>query len=133
MPRTRNSTPLSIQEKEKINALSVSGKTPHAVAKEINRSPHTIRRYLLCPETQEHIQVIKQELSNIYEELARRMIASITDEDIQKINAYQRTVSAGISTDKMRLLRDESTANISIKVQDLSHLQAPNLNDKDNN
>lgn len=50
----------------------------------------------------------------MYEELAKRMITSITEKDIQKINAYQRTLSAGISTDKMRLLKDKSTENIGI-------------------
>jgi hypothetical protein len=42
------------------------------------------------------------------------MIDSITDEDIEKLNAYQRTIASGICTDKMRLLRNESTSNISI-------------------
>lgn len=114
MPRTHNSTPLTLQEQEKAKTLSASGKTPHSIAKELNRSPHTIKRYLSCPEAQGEIQVIKQELADMYEILARRMIDSIADKDIEKINAYQRTLSSGIAIDKMRLLRDQSTENIDI-------------------
>lgn len=116
MPRTHNSTPLTLQEQEKVKTLSASGKTPHCIAKELKRSPHTIRRYLTCPEAQGEIQVIKQELADMYELLARRMIDSIADKDIDKINAYQRTLSSAVAVDKMRLLRDLSTENIDMKV-----------------
>ena len=114
MPRTPNSIPLTLQEQEKVKTLSASGKTPHSIAKELNRSPHTIRRYLSCPEASTQIQEIKEELASMFEELGKRMLTSITDEDIQKINAYQRTISAGISTDKMRLLKGQSTENLAI-------------------
>ncbi len=43
-----------------------------------------------------------------------RMLTTISDEDITRINAYQRTVSAAVSTDKMRLLRGHSTENIAL-------------------
>jgi hypothetical protein len=52
------------------------------------------------------------EMSDFYEGL---MLTSISDDDIHKINAYQRMISAGIATDKSRLLRDQSTENISMK------------------
>ncbi len=60
------------------------------------------------------ITEIQEELADAYEALSRRMIESITDEDILALNAYQRTIASGICTDKMRLLRNESTENISI-------------------
>ncbi len=120
MPRTPNSIPLTLPEQEKVKTLSASGKTPHSIAKELNRSPHTIRRYLSCPEASKQIQEIKEELPSMFEGLAKRMITSITDEDIQKINAYQRTVSAAVGTDKMRLLRDQSTENVDIRALHLS-------------
>ena len=109
MPRTNNSTSLSLEEKEKINALCASGNTDHAIAKALNRSPHTISRHLKRPEAQEKIEVIKKELADLFEDLARRMVSSITNEDILNLNAYQRTISSGIATDKLRLLRNEPT------------------------
>jgi hypothetical protein len=59
----------------------------------------------------------KRELAQEYEELARRMLTSIKDDDIQRISAYQRTLSAAVSTDKMRLLRDQSTDNVAAVVE----------------
>lgn len=64
----------------------------------------------------EEIKEIQEVLADQYESLSLRMIESITDEDIEKLNAYQRTIASGICTDKMRLLRNESTSNISMEV-----------------
>ena len=107
--------PLTVKELEQIKALRASGLTYHAISKEIDRDPKTVKKACLEPETAKEIQEIKEELGDFFENLAKRMITSITDEDIKKINAYQRTLSAGISTDKMRLLKDESTENIAIR------------------
>lgn len=104
---------LMTEEKQKIKNLLAMGKTYHAIAKEIGRDAKTIKKYATRPEASIMIRERKQELADWYEELAKRMLSSITDNDIERINAYQRTVSAGIATDKMRLLKDQSTENIS--------------------
>ena len=106
--------PLTVKELEQIKVLRASGLTYHAIAVETNRDPKTIKKACLEPEASTQIQEMKQELADMFEGLAQRMITSISDEDIQKINAYQRTVSAGISTDKMRLLKGQSTENIAV-------------------
>ena len=113
MPK-RSPNPLTVKELEQIKTLRASGLTYHAISREIDRDPKTVKKVCLEPQASIEIQEIKQELADMYEGLAKRMLTSITEEDIQKINAYQRTVSAGISTDKMRLLRNESTENIAI-------------------
>src|SRR4030042_3225830 len=105
---------LTTEEKELIKLLSAKGESYYAISLQVKRSPHTIKKYLSEPETSLEVTEKKQELADIYEELANRFLRSISDEDIQKINAYQRTLSAGISTDKMRLLRNESTQNIAL-------------------
>ncbi len=43
-----------------------------------------------------------------------RLITSITDEGIDKLNVRDKVVSAAVSVDKLRLLRENSTENISI-------------------
>jgi hypothetical protein len=107
--------PLSLKEQETIKTLYAEGRTYHAISKEINRSPHTVKRYLLSSsEVIEEVEEKKNELAKMFEGLAKRMITSISDEDILKISAYQRTISAGISTDKMRLLKGQSTENLAI-------------------
>ena len=101
---------LSLKEKETIKALHAGGKTYYAISKAVKRSPHTVKKYLLSsPEVMQQVQEIKQELADMFEGLARKMISSITEQDIQDINAYQRIVAAGISTDKARLLKGQST------------------------
>lgn len=105
---------MTIQEIDKAKILLANGKTPNAVAKELGRDPKTVRKLEAQPDIAQNIREIKAELADMYEELSKRMLESITDEDIQKINAYQRTIAASAATDKMRLLKNQSTANISI-------------------
>ena len=53
---------------------------------------------------------IKAELADSFQDLALRMITSITDADIRKLDAYRRTLSGAVATDKMQLLRGEATS-----------------------
>jgi len=68
------------------------------------------------PETQEKVQEIKGELSDMFQNLAERMITSITDSDITNLSAYQRTVSGAIATDKSLLLKGKATERIDVRV-----------------
>lgn len=110
----RPPSPLIVKELERIKVLRANGLSFHAISKEVGRDPKTVKKACLQPQTANEIQAIKQELADMYEGLAKRMITSITDEDIQKINAYQRTLSSAVSVDKMRLLREQSTENVSL-------------------
>lgn len=114
---------LTVEEQQKIKALVAMGKTYHAIAKEIGRDAKTVKKFAILPESEVEITEKKKELVEFYEDLARRMLDSITDADIVKINAYQRTVSAGIATDKMRLLSEKSTGNIALLIATIEDLQ----------
>ena len=105
---------LNIEELEQIKALRASGLTYHAIAKRIGRDAKTVKKACLQPGMANNIEVMKKKLADHFEDLAYRLITSIKDEDIEKTNTYQRVVSAGISVDKMRLLREQSTANVSL-------------------
>jgi len=107
-------TPLDFNEIEEIKILRANGLTFHAISLKMGRDPKTVKKACLDPMIASEIIEIKEVLADQYENLARRMIDSIRDEDIQKINAYQRTIASGICTDKMRLLRNETTENFSI-------------------
>ena len=100
---------LTTEERELIKLLSAKGESCYAISLQVKRSPHTIKKYLSEPETSIEVQEKKQELSDMFEDVARRMIQGVTDESIEKLDAYKKTLSAGIATDKMRLLRDQST------------------------
>ena len=60
------------------------------------------------------IEVAKDKIATLYEGLTERFLVSISAKDIEKINALQRVTAAAISTDKFRLLRNESTQNIAL-------------------
>ena len=109
-------TLLTVEEQEQIKVLHAEGRTYHAIAKRLGRSPHTVKAFLVTPEVQEKVAEIKQELGDMFEGLAKRMIVSITDEDIKKLDAYRRTLSGGIAVDKARLLKGQSTENVSVGV-----------------
>jgi hypothetical protein len=115
MDNPRKQKRLSVEEVEKMKALLANGMTPHAVGKELGRDPKTIRRYAEKTEIAQEIKVIQGELADQYEDMAHRMLTSITDEDIEKLSAYQRMVSSGIAIDKARLLKDLSTQNVGVK------------------
>lgn len=110
-----NSKPLTTAELEQIKTLKADGKTYNAIALQISRDPKTVKR--ACLEPVNAVEIVKQttELADLYKDLAQRMLVSINDDDINKLDAYKRTLSAAVSTDKMRLLSDQSTANISVR------------------
>ncbi len=108
--------PLDLFEIEQIKVLKASGLSYYAVAKKVGREPKTVKRCCMDPRNAEEIKVIQRELAGYFEDLSMRLVTSITDEDIEKLNAYQRVIAAGISVDKLRLLRNESTENISMVV-----------------
>lgn len=108
----KKSGPLTMEEKQQVALMTAEGRTPNYIGKALSRDRKTIAAALAKPETAELVEERRTDLADMYETLSRRMVDSITDEDITKINAYQRTVASGIATDKMRLLRGQSTANL---------------------
>lgn len=123
MPRKQNDKPLTVEEKEKLKIMIANGSSYNAVGKELGRDPKTVKRYALEPQAASDIKQKQQDLAECYEDLAKRMLSSITDQDIERINAYQRTVSAGIATDKLRLLTDQSTENVAVIVNAIIDLK----------
>src|SRR4030067_2104987 len=102
---------LSLAEKKRIETLVASGKTYYSVAHEIKRDPKTVKAYAEKPEVVRVIKEAREELADMFEGLARRYVDSITDKDIEKINAYQRTIAAAAATDKSRRVREELDTN----------------------
>lgn len=112
----KNLLRLNVSELEQVKVLRASGSSYRAISREIGRDHKTVAAACRKPKMAAAIEDIKGALSDFFEGLARRMIASISDEDITKISAYQRTLSAAISVDKMQLLRGRSTENISLNL-----------------
>lgn len=108
----KKSGPLTVDEREQIVLLTAEGRTPNYIGKALGRDRKTVVAALGKPATAELVEGKRADLADMYEDLTRRMMNSITDEDICKINAYQRMVASGIATDKARLLRGQSTVNL---------------------
>ena len=106
--------PLNVMEREQVKVLRASGLTYHAISKELGRDPKTIKKACLDPEMAPQIEQVKVALADRFESIAVRMLTDITDRAIKKTNPYQRVLSAAIATDKLRLLRDQSTENLNI-------------------
>ncbi len=106
--------PLDLSEIEQIKVLKASGLSYYAVAKKVGRDSKTVKRCCIDPRNAEEIKEIQRELAGYFEDLSMRLITSVSNEDIERLNGYQRIISAGICVDKLRLLRNESTENISI-------------------
>jgi hypothetical protein len=92
------------------------GRSYRAIARELGRSPHTIKRLLTKPAVAAEVSVKKIELADLYEQRAYEIVEAVTAEDISKASLQQMAVSSGIFLDKSRLLRGESTSNISMEV-----------------
>lgn len=114
--KKRPNTPLTVKEEQEIKALLASGKTYHAVAIAIGRDPKTVKKYATQPEAAKSIAALRGEFAEMFEGVAKRMIQSITDDDIRNLNAYQRTLSSGIAVDKARMLRDRADEAVPVKV-----------------
>jgi hypothetical protein len=114
---------LTIEEGEIIKQKHAAGATACAIAKQLNRSQNTIQKFLDNPGVQKQIEEKKKDLISLFEDIAIRNLTSITDADIKGVSAYQRTLSAAVATDKLRLLRGESTDNISIIERSIREMQ----------
>ena len=119
-PKKKSPVHLDLFEIEQIKVLKAGGLTDYAIAKKVGRDRKTVKRCYMDPRNAEEIEAIQGELAGYFEDLTMRLITSITDEEIIKLNVYQRVIAAGIAVDKFRLLRNESTEKISIDVINIS-------------
>ena len=102
---------LTVSEREIVKTLFAAGRTYHAIAKELGRSPHTVKKAIADPETAKQVEAIKTDLASMFEDIIRRNLESISEEDIKKSTMLQRMTTIGIGVDKMRLMRGQSTSN----------------------
>ncbi len=112
--RLKGSLSLTVEEVAKAKSFAALGYSCRHIARELQRSPHTVARLLKTPEVIAEVATQKMELADLYEKLCRDTLESITTKTIQDASLQQRAVSAGIFTDKSRLLRGESTSNLDV-------------------
>ena len=112
MTDNSKSKALTTKEIEQVKVLSALGKSYRQIGREIGRSDKTIKKALTSsPEVKQEVEEIKEALAVQFQDIAKRMLTSITDEDIKKLDGYRRTLSAGISVDKAASLRGQADIN----------------------
>lgn len=118
---------ISLTEEEKAQAkvLLASGLTANAVGKKMNRDPKTVRGY--AKDAQGEIENIQEHLAIMFEGISMEMLRSITMDDILKLDAYKRTLSASIAVDKARLIKGMATVNAAVLIS--ASIDAASLDD----
>lgn len=97
-----------------IALLAAEGKTANAIAKIVSRDPKSVRSQLAKPEMVERISEYQERLAEKFEKLTDKILDNVSEEDVRKASLQQKVISAATALDKMRLLRHQSTNNISI-------------------
>lgn len=112
--RKKGDLPLTTEEIAKAKTMAAAGYSCRAIGRALSRSDHTIAKLLSTPAVAEEVGAKKEQLADMFERLAIRTIEAVSEGDIKDASLQQKAVSSGIFTDKMRLLRGESSVNIDV-------------------
>ncbi len=115
--RKKGDMPLTTEEIAKIKQLAGLGYSDRRIGAELGRSDHSVHRVLTASaDVVGEVQTIKANLADSFQGLAERMVSAVSDEDIGKLDAYKKTLSAAIACDKAQLLKGLPTENVNIRV-----------------
>lgn len=101
--------PLTPEEQEKAKLLHASGRSVWAVATILGRSLHTLAKFLRTPEVARQVNVQREELAALFDDIAHKTLTGVSDEDVRKASLLQKLTAAGIAVDKGLLLRGQPT------------------------
>ncbi len=110
----KKQTRLDANDRNAIALLAAEGKTPHAIGEIVGRDPKSVRKVLATPEVMTQVADYQERLAEKFEQLTDRILDSVSDEDVAKASLQQKVISAATSLDKTRLLRGQSTSNVSL-------------------
>lgn len=111
-----NKGQLTLQELALIKTLKADGLTIHRIAKTVGRDDKTVSLALSKPGVADEVAEVRQTLLEKYEQLNHRCLDSaLLPGEIEKASVDKKVTMAAIATDKIRLLNNESTANVSIR------------------
>jgi hypothetical protein len=100
----------------KVKAFAALGYSDRRIGRELGKSAHTVKKALVTPEASAEVSALKKDLADLYEQRNYEILESVSKQDIDKANLRDKVVSAAICSDKMRLLRDQSNANVNVSV-----------------
>lgn len=94
-------------------ALAANGGDANATAKQLEIPRTTLRQWARGarhPEATQMSQEKRAPLADTFEDIAYRLLNGVTDEKIKSAEVSRLLTAAGISVDKMRLLRGQPTS-----------------------
>ncbi len=108
--------PPTTEEKAQIVTLAASGQSENKISQAIGRSRHLVKHVLAEPEVQKAVRDEKAELSVIFRQKSRVVVASISEADISKASLQQKSISSAVLLDKSLLLAGEAPISVNIQV-----------------
>ena len=108
--------PATTQERQQIITGAAAGLSENRISKQIGRSRKLVHDIVGEPEVQRQIVDERAELSQLFRQKSREIVASIDAVDIAKASLQQKAVSSGILLDKSLLLAGEPTQNVALLV-----------------
>lgn len=110
---------LKIDVKKALKAR-LAGQSYRQIAKaqgvDVSTAHRHLKPVLLQMPSVEEMAMVKQRAADLCAYQADRIIANITNDDIEKANLQQKATAAAILVDKSRLISGESTQNLAILV-----------------
>jgi len=121
---------MALEEKQKINTLFASHESYRSIGKKLGKAPNTIKYYLKSsPAIMEEVKEKEQEVADMFEDVARLSLGSITIKNIEASSMLQRVTAAGIAVDKFQLLRGKPTAiNVGVLLDVLEAIRSKDRN-----
>lgn len=111
----------------KAKVMLASGESLRTVGRALGVSPKSVREFARDPVVEAEIKRIRADLAGQFEDLAKRALTDIPQKDIEKTSVYQRTLIAGIATDKSSQLRgtDPEAAHVQVQINILADPSKP--------
>lgn len=101
-------------EKQNIAALAASGKSQRAIARATGRDNKTVAKVLKEPGVIATREEIEKQLAESFMDVAKRALCAIDDVKLDKSNARDLGILAGVCLDKSRIINGRSTSNIAV-------------------
>lgn len=108
--------PLTDEERERAKTLHASGKSIYAVARALDRSPHTLAKFLRKREIVKQVGIQREELACLFDAIGKRTLDNVSDEDVHKASLLQKLTSAAICVDKAMVLRGQAPSVVDVHV-----------------
>ena len=105
---------LTTAEVAQVKTMAAAGYSCRAIGRSLQRSAHTVKRFLSRPEVVRDVESEKQELATEYRGKARDILTSVDDATITKAGLKDRAIASGVFLDKSLALTGEAPVVLNV-------------------